>query len=718
MNQTVSCRQNRTVRRDTQSRSARNAAGVFLALFLGLASGALGQSITSFSPKYAQPGEPVTIVGSGFALSGIVVKFNGLQGSAVVTAADGSVIQATVPNGATSGLISVQNPGGSPTFSVDSFTVIGPGPYIASFSPTNGGSGTPIEIFGAHFAGVTAVKFNGTNASFQPPTQDTLCKATAPNSVTTGPITVVTSKGTWTTTDFFYGPPSISSFQPFRGRTGTNVVIKGKNFTGAKTLTFNGIPAVNFNVMNSTQMVATVPTNASTGIITITGPGAAFPTSTNFVVEPTVYSFSPNAGPVGTPVTISGANLKVYSTNPVVLFSGSSTPAIVSNAAFGTLVAAVPTGATTGPITITNADGKIITGDLFYLPIGNLAFTPTNGTAGITVTITGQNLTGATNVSFNGAPALFTVGSNTSITATVPEGVSSGPIAVSTPAGTVTTTAAFYAPPVITSFSPTHGLPGTNVTIVGTNFLGASMVLFNGLKSPQIKVETNGTITAKVPDQAQTGPITVIAPAGTNTSAGIFTLDYTSDLALTVTALPEPVTIGSNLVYSLQVVNLGPFPSPGIQLISLLPTSVHVQSTSTSQGTVVTNETGVVATLGSLDIGGMATVAIQVTPTKTGTITNTASVTGANPDPVLANNEVETRNTVLPLPLLSIEKLSRTRLEVSWPVMLTNFVLETRPSPFSTNTWSKVKEEPAISETKRSVIQTNLGESGIYRLKK
>ncbi len=71
------------------------------------------------------------------------------------------------------------------------------------------------------------------------------------------------------------------------------------------------------------------------------------------------------------------------------------------------------------------------------------AFTPTNGAAGTSVTITGTNFSGATAVAFNGAAAFFTVNSSNQITATVPTNGSSGYVSVTTPSGTAISAGAF-----------------------------------------------------------------------------------------------------------------------------------------------------------------------------------------------------------------------------------------------------------------------------------
>ena len=83
-------------------------------------------------------------------------------------------------------------------------------------------------------------------------------------------------------------------------------------------------------------------------------------------------------------------------------------------------------------------------------------FSPANGSAGATVTLTGTNFTGATSVSFNGASATFTNALKNNldlkITAIVPPDATSGPITVLTPHGSITSTNLFdVLPPPLTA---------------------------------------------------------------------------------------------------------------------------------------------------------------------------------------------------------------------------------------------------------------------------
>lgn len=85
-------------------------------------------------------------------------------------------------------------------------------------------------------------------------------------------------------------------------------------------------------------------------------------------------------------------------------------------------------------------------GTAFSLSMGLGPFVETRLTAGKVgshVIILGNNLTSATAVNFNGAPAVFAVRSATEITATVPAGATTGFVTVTTPGGTLTSNQTF-----------------------------------------------------------------------------------------------------------------------------------------------------------------------------------------------------------------------------------------------------------------------------------
>ncbi|MCG3119067.1 MAG: hypothetical protein ALAOOOJD_01395 [bacterium] len=157
------------------------------------------------------------------------------------------------------------------------------------------------------------------------------------------------------------------------------------------------------------------------------------------------------------------------------------------------------------------------------------SFSPLSGAIGTAVTIIGSSFNTATQVAFNGmAASSFTIASDTEIQVEVPAGATSGKITVTNPSGTATSADDFVLtpplPPGIVSFNPTNGVVGTQVTITGANFTGATQVAFNGVAASTVTVMSNSSLRADVPAGATTGKISVTAPGGTAMSADDFTV--------------------------------------------------------------------------------------------------------------------------------------------------------------------------------------------------
>jgi len=300
--------------------------------------------------------------------------------------------------------------------------------------------------------------------------------------------------------------------------------------------------------------------------------------------------------------------------------------------------------------------------------------------------------------------------------ATAPSGVTSGTISVTTPFGTTESTTLFYVAPTISDFTPNHGLPGATIMITGTSFTNASAVLFNGQPAISFTVTNNTTLSAIVPNGATTGKITVTAPGGSGVSAANFTID-SSDLSVTVTALPDPVFIGSNLVYTIVVTNSGPTAALNVRLTNALPQSVTLKSAATSQGSLVTNANPILGSLGTINNNSSATVLLTVTPLATGPITNTASIGSDSLDPNSANNINKLVTTVWPLPLLSIRDLmSNGLVQISWPAPLSGFTLQFKTNLAPTFSWTKDLGTKVVSGTNVSVIETNIGTARFFRI--
>jgi hypothetical protein len=200
--------------------------------------------------------------------------------------------------------------------------------------------------------------------------------------------------------------------------------------------------------------------NNSPGALSFSGPintAAIGPTATDDIIaflEGISFSpFAPTFGPVGTGVTITGAN---FTGATAVSFNGVA--ATFTERPPGTITTTVPAGATTGPISVTTpGSGPLKTTTRFTVTPAMSSFTPANGTVGTGVTITGTNFTGATAVSFAGRVATFTVSNSGTVTTTVPFGATTGPIIVTTLDGTVTSATSFTVTPggPLLSLTPT-----------------------------------------------------------------------------------------------------------------------------------------------------------------------------------------------------------------------------------------------------------------------
>ena len=452
--------------------------------------------------------------------------FNGT--AADFTVDSNSLLHATVPDGATTGPISVTTPDGTST-SRSSFTIASsPEPAISSFTPMGGHIGTSVDILGWSFTGATRVAFDGKPAVFSVDS-DSQIHTTVPSAATSGPISVTSPSGTATSCCFQVPrPPSMSSFSPTSGAAGTIVTIQGESLGGATSVTFNGTAAT--FTWGSWSITATVPEGATTGPIAVTTPAGtdSIPdyTPLSFTVTgvaPSINSSTPTSGPVGTRVDIDGAGLTGATS---VAFNG--TAASYTGDSDTHIHATVPNGATTGPIAVTTPEGTATSTSSFTVtaaPPSISSFTPTNGPVGTLLDIQGTGFTGTTSVDFNGTAASYTVDSDTHVHATVPNGATTGPIAVTTPRGAGRSSSAFtfIPPPTIVDFSPTRGAPGASVRIEGEHLGGNTRVAFNG-RAAAFTVESSFLITATVPSGATTGPIAVTTPGGTATSSSAFSI--------------------------------------------------------------------------------------------------------------------------------------------------------------------------------------------------
>jgi uncharacterized repeat protein (TIGR01451 family) len=154
--------------------------------------------------------------------------------------------------------------------------------------------------------------------------------------------------------------------------------------------------------------------------------------------------------------------------------------------------------------------------------------------------------------------------------------------------------------------------------------------------------ETSGDILTTNADGSRTA--TSLAGPGTNDNPDWAPLDF--DLSLVQSDLPDPVKVGGDLTYAIEVTNEGFDAAPGVVLSDRLPTGVAFASAPTgcshSFGKVTCN-------LGTIAKGTTVARTIVVEPAAADTITNTASVESAAQEITFTANNADRERTEVTL---------------------------------------------------------------------
>ncbi|MDE2445850.1 MAG: Ig-like domain-containing protein, partial [Alphaproteobacteria bacterium] len=375
--------------------------------------------------------------------------------------------------------------------------------------------------------------------------------------------------------------PTITAITPVTGPTlgGTVVTITGTNFTNTSTVKFgaNAATAVVFN--SATSITATSPVGVA-GMADITVTSATGTSSTSAADQFTYAkamqsvaftSIKPTNPPIGstyTPVVVGGAGTApvVISVSDLCSLSGG---VVTFNAAGFCVISA-------NQASDANYDAAAQVQQVITVPPPANApkltsIAPTTGlpSGGTLVTLTGTGFTGATSVTFDGAPlAAFTFVNDTSITITTPAGAagSKANVQVVTPAGSNADNALFQYVKgaqvvVFTSNAPTSPVVGGTYTPTatggagsapvvlsasGTCSLAGGVVTFNSAGSCLINADQAGDANYLAAAQVQQSITVQVAPpnAGpkiTSANAASFNVGTASSFTVTTTGYPFPV---------------------------------------------------------------------------------------------------------------------------------------------------------------------------------
>jgi hypothetical protein len=622
-------------------------------------------------------------------------------------------------------------------------------PMVTELSPRADVVHALVNIRGSNLLNVASISFNGVSAPVYGSTADgTLVQTEVPDNATTGPVVVVTPGGTATSPQDFQvlqiGAPVITSFAPTSGQTGTSVTLTGSNLVEVTGVQFNGVEA---EFTTFVGLLSIVPTNASTGPITVTTKYGTYSTSTDFTVigasAPSVSSFSPGSGTPGTMIQITGSNLVGVTS---VLFNGVPSQNVVPPMVEGLIAAEVPLGASTGPITVVTPNGRASSTDAFTVtPVPAPVITglePSSAKPGDWMTIMGSNLVLVQSVRFSGVIAEFHENFGTSISARVPY-VTSGPVSLANPGGTAVSSENFTViggppPPQVLHFSPTNGVPGTWVTLIATNLSSVDRLSFNGTEAEFVM--TADGLSTVVPALATSGPITVETAVGTTTTGGSFNTYNTGELSLFNEPTAATVFTGRHVKFSITVTNVGSLDLQGVVLTNTLaegqpaadefqtssngfpylktlqPADITFVGATTSQGTSTFTNGVLTCTLGTLSSAASANMSVEVTSDVPKFLhllsVATTDTTTSTPVMAAAMSSVTYTDSIE----LQVQRIDADQVEVSWVESDKALKLQSAPAPLPTSTWVDVPEPVTPKNGRNTVVITPSSACQFYRL--
>jgi hypothetical protein len=456
------------------------------------------------TPDEGPVGQSVTVTATGFAGESIMsAKFDG---AAMTTAP--AVVETTVGGAATFAVLIPTATAGTHwvtiTDGVNSknvpFTII---PKVR-ISPTKGPVGTAVTVTGSGFAAGYTVSVKVGGKSLGSALSDSTGAVTIAGTVPTldagaqavtgqdlaGYSTSVATKATFTVT------PTLN-LSPATGLGGSYVKVSGSGFEAGDTVSmyFAGVPWLNpaaapytFTAsvdgrIGPTNLVA--PAAAASGTTEVRAEDQSTNTATaNFAVTSRPLTITPNSGPMGTRVMITGSSMTPDGTIAISALR-------IGGDAWNTAVVTIDTGGMIAPTTlnvlpgltygtnvITATDNMSLTAaGIFTVARPTLAVSPASGPKGATVTITGAGWVPnkPVTISFAGNPWPVYADANGNIAAAlqVPATAVAGANSVNANDGALGNAAAapaFVVPSASIAVTPTEGQQGTAITITGSGF--------------------------------------------------------------------------------------------------------------------------------------------------------------------------------------------------------------------------------------------------------
>ena len=489
-------------------------------------------TITSLTSPSGYKGAAISVNGADLQYI-LNVSFNGAL--AVPISRSAGQLTVFVPLDATTGPVSVINASGTATG--PAFTVLDPPtPVISQLTPPFGQPGNIVTLAGTYFTDASAVTFNGaysTSFTVDSPLQ---IRATVPWDASTGTVQVTTPFGTGTGPIYSVVPdemmPRINGLNPESGYTLATVIITGVNLLGATNVDFAGKGASSWRVVNDNLITARVPWLEGrdvSGPIYVTTPNGVIASPQAFTLKAfpnpcttTVTAIVPNHGKPWEVVRVSGTDLdkvtRIYFSGGFEMSQASFT--VVSPTALDVVL---PGRLKTGTVFFYSpytSWGSICTSTDFVAdpltqgPPMIDSFSPKSTNKNWTlITVKGRNFTGTTSVSigYSGPGDFFYVLDDNTLQFQTPITCGVGPITITTPVGTATSSENFIGPslPIIYTLHPNNHTKEGDVFCLSMGGNGVSEITFGGVPATQW---TGNNVT--IPKGALSGFISITTDTG------------------------------------------------------------------------------------------------------------------------------------------------------------------------------------------------------------
>lgn len=448
-------------------------------------------TITSLSPTSGIAAGGTAVIIHGWNFTGVTsVKFGTKAATYVVNSTE--QITATSPSGTTAVTVTVTTSQGASAAGTTTTYTYRAQPIITSITPAAGKttSGTTVTIKGQNLTGVTSVKFGTKAATGVHVSSSTTATAIAPSGSGVVHVTATSSKGTSTTStadEYGYGSgPLVYSISTTTvgAAGGTTVTVTGKGFTTASTVKV-GTATATRTYVSTTSLKVKIPAGTGVAHIVVSNGSVhspSIPKDEVTYVRPAVTALSLNHGPTsgGQRITVTGSRF----TGATKVLFGTKTGTTLTVASSTSLSVTAPAGTSVVDVEVVTAEGTslVATADKYTYTTAPIVSTLSRkilrAGGGDTVTVTGWNLSTATDIAFGTVKVPVDAATATTATAQAPRGT--GVVTVTAFAGTTASTSPTIQQAVYSDIDDRYS--------------------YNGLGQRQATTSADGTVTPQVWD--------------------------------------------------------------------------------------------------------------------------------------------------------------------------------------------------------------------------